>query len=513
MDKVRKIIKLHCETGMSDRAISRAVGVSRPIVTKYIKAFKASGMDIRELDSISDSHLFEKLTLQKQTNQTKYDELADQFEYFIKELKRTGVTLHLLWKEHKVKYPDSYEYSQFCYHFSKYMKKNKLSMHIEHKAGDKLYADFTGDKMTITDTKSGEQMEVEIFVALLGASEYTYAEAAHSQKKEDWIKVNTNALHYIGGVPAAIMPDCLKSAVTKADKYEPEINPEYEDFANHYNTVILPARSRKPKDKALVENAVKIVYMRIFAPLRNQVFHSLEELNEAIWEKLEEHNNMLFQRLETTRLKLLKEIDLPALKVLPVERYEQKQIEYRKVQFNYHVYLPEDKHYYSVHYDYRDKKVKIKYTARNVDISYNNIRIAFHKRDIRPGGYTTKKEHMPSDHRFYAEWSPQRFLNWGRDQGVYVKQVISKILTLRQHPEQAFRSCLGVLSLEKKYGRDRVNQACKRAVEYCAFSCKAIKNILDKGLDKIIELPEQQNLPLHENIRGSEYFGKEAASE
>lgn len=515
MDKIRKIIKLHYETGLSERAISRAVGISRPVVGKYIKAFQSSEINIRDVESIPDSELSEKLSLQKKkSHEERYKDLSAQFEYFIKELKRTGVTLQILWQEHKEQYPDSYEYSQFCYHFAEYLKKNKLSLHIEQKAGDKLYTDFTGDKMAVIDSKSGKKQEVEIFVAVLGASGYTYAEAVYSQKKKDWIKVNVNALHFIGGVPAAIMPDCLKSAVTKVDKYEPDINPEYEDFANHYNTVILPARSRKPKDKALVENAVKIVYMRIFAPLRNQVFHSLDELNEAIWEKLDEHNDSSFQKLSTTRSKLLEEIDLSALKALPSERYELKRIESRKVQFNYHVYISEDKHYYSVPYEYRGKTVKIKYTSGNVEISFNNIRIAFHKRDITPGGYTTKKEHMPSHHKFYTEWSPQRFINWSKKQGMYVEQVIAEILKRRQHPEQAYRSCLGVLSLEKKYNGERVNLACKRAIEYGAYKYKAIKNILDKGLDKIIKLPEEnKNLPDHENIRGSEYFEKEAAGE
>jgi len=314
--------------------------------------------------------------------------------------------------------------------------------------------------------------------------------------------------------PLLMLPDCLKSAVTKADKYEPKINPEYEDFANHYNTVILPARARKPKDKALVENAVKLVYMRIFAPLRDRVFYSLQELNEAIREKLAEHNDARFQRLNTTRRRQLEEIDLPALKALPVERYEQKSIEYRKVQFNYHVYIPADKHYYSVPSDYRGKRVKIKCTAWNVEISYNNIRIAFHPRDITPGHYSTKKEHMPSHHKFYSGWSPQRFIDWGRKQGAFVEQMISEILKRRQHPEQAFRSCLGVLSLEKKYGVQRVNLACRRAVEYGAYSYKSIKNILEKGLDKVIELPaEHRSLPEHENIRGNEYFMQEAAGE
>ena len=515
MDKIRKIIKLHREMGLSERAISRALGLSRPVITKYLKTFEESKLDYKEIESMQDQSLLEKLAFKQNTpRQKRYMELADQFEYFVQELKKTGVTLQLLWQEHKQKYPDTYEYSQFCYHFSAYRKQSKLDMHIEQKAGDKLYVDFTGDHMYITDAKTCEKKPVEVFVAILGASQFTYSEAVETQQKHDWIKANTNTLHYIGGVPAAIMPDCLKSGVTRADKYEPDINPEYEDFANHYNTVILPARARKPKDKALAENAVKIIYMRIFAPLRNRVFFSLAELNEAIRDKLEEHNNACFQRLNTTRRQLLEQIDLPALKPLPPERYELKHIEYRKVQFNYHAYLPADKHYYSVPYAYRDKCVKIKYTAGNVEIFYNNTRIASHVRDISPGQYSTKKEHMPSHHRFYAEWSPGRFLNWAGQQGEYVEQIIGEILKQRQHPEQAFRSCLGVLSLHKKYGLERINLACKRAAHYGQYSYKSIVNILDRGLDKINEKPPEQNsLPLHENIRGNEYFIQEAAHE
>ena len=517
MDKIRKIIKLHSELGLSARGISRAVGISRPAVGKYIKAFEASGLDYNQISGMSDSDLSTKLFEQKEKHDSKrrYEELSSRFEYFVKELKRPGVTLQLLWQEHKGIYPDSYEYSRFCYHFSAYIKKSKpLSLHIEQKAGDKIYVDFTGDKMIVTDPFTGQEKEVEVFVAILGASGYTYAEAVFTQRKEDWIGANINALNFFGGAPGAIMPDCLKSAVTKADKYEPEINPEYEDFASHYDTVILPARSRKPKDKALVENAVRLVYMRIFAPLRNMVFHSLEELNTAIWEKLSDHNEMDFQRLNTSRRKLYTEIDKPALKPLPVEQYELKSIEYRSAQFNYHVYLREDKHYYSVPYEYKGKKVKIKYSARNVEIYHNNIRIAFHKRNRRPGGYTTEADHMPSTHRFFSEWSPQRFINWAQKQGEAVTHVIREILKRRKHPEQAFRSCLGILNLEKKYSKERVELACSRAVKFGSYHYKSIKNILDKGLDKIIDLSDEDStLPDHDNVRGSEYYEQEAAGE
>lgn len=514
MEKIRKIIRLHEEMALSNRAVAKALHVSRTAVNDYIRAYKDSGLKYIDIKNINDIELIESLKPRIIKSKEKHEELSRYFEYFLKELKRQGVTIQILWEEYKEKHRGGYSYAQFCYHFAKWRKDNQVTMHIEHKAGDKMFADFTGKKLVIVDQKTGEFKEVETFVAILGASGNTYVEAIPSQNKEDWIKANEEALLYFDGVPKAIVPDCLKSGVKNGNKYEPDINPEYDDFASHYGTVILPARPYHAKDKALVENAVKLVYMRIFAPLRNRVFFSLEELNEAIWELLEKHNNTKYQRLDVSRKQLFEEIEKDELKPLPSEKYELRYFLNLKVQFNYHIYLNEDKHYYSVPWQYKGKKVKIIYTSRAVEIYHNNIRIAFHYRDRRPGGYTTKKEHMPPHHSFYAEWSPQRFLSWAEKIGPYVKVMVGKVLESRKHPEQAFRACLGILNLVKKYKSERLDMACKRALYFGSSSYKAIKNILEKGLDRVKEeLPFQKHLPVHENIRGNKYFMKEVINE
>lgn len=504
--KIREVLRLGIETGLSNRQIDRALGVSRPVIAQYLIDFKATGLEYKDIAQISDDALMAMLSGKKKKKSDKYKVLAGKFEYFTKELKRPGVTLQTLWDEYKKDNDNGYEYSQFCYHYQVWRNSVPVTMHIEHKAGDKMFDDYAGKKLRIYDRKTGSSREVEVFIAVLGASQNTYVEATESQRKEDWLKANDNALQYFGGVPRAIVPDCLKSAVTKGCKYEPEINPEYADFARHYNTVILPARPNSPRDKALAENTVKNVYIRIYAPLRNRKFYSLEELNEAIWELLEVYNNTNFQRLKTSRKQLFDDTEKPFLKPLPDQRYERKGFEYRKVQFNYHVELVEDRHYYSVPWRNKGKRVTLIYTATTVEIYYNNMRIASHARDREVNGYTTVREHMPPHHKFYDGWSPQKFINWGHKVGASVKTMIMKILKSRQYPEQAYKVCLGILNLPKKYGDDRVNSACKRALQYNNCSYKAVKRILEKGLDKLREEPVLPRLPIHDNIRGNKYF-------
>lgn len=511
MKKIRDILRMYFEAHLSRRQIAKAIYIARRTVSNYIDAIENAGLSYKEISNMSDDTLLEIIKKPNKKDDIRFKDLSNQFDYIAKELKRTGVTLELLWQEYREKYTDGYSYSQFCYHFSNYRQSCKIYMHIEHKAGDKMFADFTGKKMTIYDRITGEEKEVETFVAILPCSRNTFTYATESQKKEDWIKANDEALWYFGGVPKAIVPDCLKSAVTKADYYEPDINPDYADFAEYYNTVILPARPGKWQDKALVENAVKIIYSRVFAPLRNTKFYSLDELNEAIRERLKIHNNMNFQRLKISRLKLFEEIEKPVLNPLPAKRYELKSFCTSLIYFNYHVWLKEDNHYYSVPWRLRDKNkkeyAKIIYTDRTVEIFHNNIRVAFHMRDKKPGGYTTVKEHMAPHHKFYAEWNPERFKNWASKIGEYVKILVAKILDKRKHPEQGYRSCLGVINLSKKYGNQRLNKACKRAIEFRCYSYKTVQVILKKGLENIQEeLPFWDTLPPHENIRGIDYY-------
>jgi len=447
--------------------------------------------------------LFEK----KRNRNAKYEKLIEKFPGYIQELKKTGVTLMILYTEYQKEYPDGYSYSQFCYHFQVWRNASKLTMHIDHKAGDKMFVDYAGDKLEIVDPKTGEIHSVEVFVAILGASQLTYVEASFSQKSEDWIRSNERAFLYFKGVTNAVVPDNLKSGVTNSNKYEPRINFMFNDFADHYGTVILPARVRRPQDKALVENAVKIVYQRIYAPLRNRTFFSLEELNEAIWVLLEQHNNTQFQRLKISRRGLFEKIEKQALKALPKERYAIKQCRELTVQFNYHVELREDRHYYSVPWQFKGKRVRVIYDDRIVAIYYDNIRIAQHKRDRVPNKYTTLHTHMPADHRNYAEWSPERFIRWARSIGGNVAEIIKVVLKSRKHPEQAFKTCMGILNLVKEHGPDRLEKACEKALNFGFYSYRRIKNILDRGLEEdLFSEQKEHSISLHENVRGSKYY-------
>jgi transposase len=507
MKKIREIIRFKETSDMSDRKIARALNISRPVVAQYLKDFNASGLTYEETKDIPDSRFLALFEKQRNKRCSKYEDISKLFPYFVMELKKTGVTLMILWNEYQKEHPGGYSYSQFCYHFQVWRNASKVTMHIEHKVGDKMFVDYAGDKLAIVDRKTGKEQPVEVFVAILGASQLTYAEASFSQKSEDWIRSNERAFIYCGGVTQAIVPDNLKSGVTQSNRYEPGINIMFDDFAGHYQTVILPARVRRPQDKALVENAVNLVYQRIYAPLRNRIFYSLEELNEAIWDLLEQHNNIPFQRLKTSRRELFDNIEKPVLKPLPKERYAIKQSKELTVQFNYHVELREDRHYYSVPWQLKGKRVRVVYDDRNVAIYCDNVRIIQYKRDRSPNGYTTLHTHMPPHHRFYAQWSPERFIRWAQSIGDDVAEIIQMVLTSRKHPEQAFKTCMGILNLVKKHGPDRLNKACARALGFGFYSYKRIKNILDRGLEEepLIESREL-TVSSHENIRGSLYY-------
>jgi transposase len=373
MKKIRGIIRLKETSELSERQIAKALNISRPVVAQYIKDFRSSGLTYEQTKKMPDSQLL-SLFEKKRNGNVKYEKLVGKFPGYIQELKKTGVTLMILYSEYQKEHPEGYSYSQFCYHFQVWRNASKLTMHIDHKAGDKMFVDYAGDKLEIVDPKTGEIHSVEVFVAILGASQLTYVEASFSQKSEDWIRSNERAFLYFKGVTNAVVPDNLKSGVTNSNKYEPRINFMFDDFADHYGTVILPARVRRPQDKALVENAVKIVYQRIYAPLRNRTFFSLEELNEAIWVLLEQHNNTQFQRLKISRRGLFERIEKQALKALPKQRYAIKQCRELTVQFNYHVELREDRHYYSVPWQFKGKRVRVIYDDRIVAIYYDNIR-------------------------------------------------------------------------------------------------------------------------------------------
>lgn len=508
MIKIRQILRLYCK-GYSKLKIAEQTGISRNTLKKYIKEFTTIRLTFEEINELSDKEL-EDLFVKpddKPLNE-RLQTLFNLFPSIEKELKKKGVTRQILWEDYKRSYPDGLGLSQFKHYYSQWKAQVNPTMHMEHKAGDKLYVDFAGDKLSIIDEQTGEVKSVEVFVAILGASQLTYVEAVMTQQKEDFIAACENTLHYCGGVPAAIVPDNLKSAVTKSSKYEPTINETFADFAEHYATTILPARAYRPRDKALVENAVRIMYSRIYVKIKKGVYYSLESLNAAIMVELELHNQAHLRGRNYSRRQQFEEIERSELIPLPPLRYEMKKYQYATVAKNGHVGLVADKHYYSVPYKFIGKKIKILFSRHSVEVYYNYERIALHNRTKSPYQYTTEKEHLASTHRFVSEWTPEKFITWAENIHEDVKLYILKILDRKQHPEQAYKSCVGILSFAKKVGNDRLIKACTRALGYGAYNYKTIQKILERELD-LRDMPDETDhlkMPSHDNIRGEDYY-------
>jgi len=502
MKALRQVIELHQKTEFSQRQIAAATGISRPAVAEYIASYTRSGLTWDEFSALTDTEAIERLAAAKHGTDRRLERAREFFPYMLTELPRVGVTREILWNEYKEQHPDGFEYSQFCFHFRAWCRAEPdVTLSMEHKAGDRMYVDFSGAKRRYRE--NGVAREAEIFVAILGASQYTYVEALRSQRKEDFIIGNRNALLFFGGVTRTVVTDCLKSAVSKADRYESEVNEEYAAFARYHGTVIFPARPHSPRDKALVEGAVNIMYTRILAPLRDKEFDSLEALNEAIRELLAAHNARRFQRLSCSRLELFESIDKPALRPLPQVRYEYTSFRAATVGFNYHIEIHEDHHFYSVPYAYARKKVSIALTARTVEIYHDNQRIAFHMR-VFSSGYSTAGEHRPAHHRFHLEWTPERLVSWAADISIHTRSAVKAILERAAYPDQAFRSCVGIINLSKKYPCERLDMACRMAISLGTVSYRAVKHILEKESDLVRSMDERNQcaLPFHENLRG-----------
>ena len=507
MNKIRKALKFHCN-GKSKLFISDYLSLSRNTVKKYIALFETLEMSLEGLNEKTDAEL-ERLFSQSTTTiiDPKLEELYGYFPKMERDLKKVGVTIQYLWEIYNKANPDGFKSSQFRYHFKIWSNRVNPVMHMNHKSGDKMYVDYAGKKLTIIDKETGELKDVEFFVAILGASQFTYAEASLSQQKEDFVNSVENALHFFRGVPAAIVPDNLKSAVIKSSRFEPTINETLLDFGEHYQTTILPARAYKPRDKSLVEGAVKILYRRIYVHLREMQFFSLEELNEQIWILLDLHNKRKLTARPYSRLELFTEDEQKELKPLAQDRYQIKYQSFATVMQNGHVFLSQDKAYYSVPYQYLRKKVKLLYTNSRVEIYYKYNRIATHIRNYKPYVYTTNADHLASTHQFVTDMDASRFLDWANKIDPCVGELILRVLDSKNHPEQAYKACLGILSFEKKTGKERLINACKRALDYHIYSYKAIQNILENNLDQINDEPQtEQELPNHDNIRGKNYF-------
>lgn len=508
MHLLRQILLLH-QQQKSIRDITRSLGLARNTVRSYLRLLPS--IATADLQQLSDQQLDELIQARQPVVSPDSDLaiLQQRFAYIDQELARPGVTRYRLWLEYKEQHPDGYQYTQFCHYYRIWSQRQQISMRLEHKAGDKLFVDFAGKRLLLTDQASGQTRPVEFFVAVLGCSQLTYAQAVVSQRKEDFIDALQKALHYFGGVPAAIVPDNLKTAVTRADRYEPHINETLADFALHYGTTILPTRSGKPRDKALVEGAVNILYRRIYAPLRNQVFYRLDELNAAIRPLLDAHNQLRLQGRGHSRRALFDEREQAHLMALPTKVYSVKHYANGRVQKNSHVLLAVDKHYYSVPYRFAGQRVRIIYTTSYVEIYHQHQRIAIHQRSLSRYHYSTLKEHLPPAHQWVSDWTPDYFLHRAARIGPQTEQVIGLILQGRAHPEQAYKSCLGVLHLEKKVGVERLERACERALCYQSVSYRVIRSIIERGLDSLSAIEQDDSsvgpsgVPIHENIRGA----------
>ena len=512
MSKVRNIIRLYTE-GVSKQSIGDRTGLPRNSVKKYIRLFLASDKSPEELELMSDTELeqffMDMVPRHYVEDDPRYIAAVAFFPGMEKALKHRENTKEKQWQQYIALNPDGYRVSQFKEYYIKWLKVRNPVMHMEHKAGEKMYVDYAGQKLHLIDPESGQEVPVEVFVAILGASQLTYVEASYSQKKEDFIGSCENALHFFGGVPNAIVTDNLKSAVIKGNRYEPTLNEAFRDFVSHYTMSALPAAPYKPKYKALVEGAVKIIYRTIYGMVKERVYSSLELINKAIGEALEQHNNRLLQNRPFSRRQLFEETERQTLRPLADHRYELKHRIIVTVMKNNYVNLTEDKHYYSVPYHFIGKKVTLLYSQSVVEVYHRYERIAIHNRSRQPYMYTTVNEHLASKHRYMSDWNPNTFIERAEEVGPETKQYIIELLNTRQHPEQTYRSCQGVLSFAARVGKERLNNACRRALQYGDYGYQTIKAILERGLDGNTDEAEpgsDQPLPPHDNIRGKNYY-------
>ncbi len=509
MSKVRQILRLYTQ-GVSKKKISEKTDVTRNTAKKYIRKYIALDKPLEYIDSLSDTELESIFSsAEPETPDKRMIELISHFPEIEKALKRKGSTKMGAWLNYRALYPDGFKETQFRVYFNQWSKRANPSMHVVHKAGDKMYVDYAGKRMHIVDDSTGEIQEVETFVAILGGSQLTYVEASYTQQKEEFVNSCENAILYFGGAPQAIVPDNLKSAVIKSSKYEATLCEAFSDFVRHYNMTALPAGPYKPKHKALVEGAVKLIYTSVYEVLHDRVFTSLDDLNIAIRVALEEHNGRKMKCRPYSRRELFEDVERQELQSLPMCKFEIKRKKIGTVMKNNYVNLIEDKHYYSVPYQYIGKKVTILYTQSDVEIFCQYECIATHKRNRKEYWYTTVNEHMAAKNNFMTEWSPEKFIERASLVGEDVREYVVKILEKRQHPEQAYKSCQGILSFASKVGFDRLNKACKRATYFNDYSYMTIKTIIEKKMDTIpieAEEDELKTMPLHNNIRGGHYY-------
>jgi transposase len=505
MRKFKEVLRLKYDHHLTNRKIAKSCAMSHVTVGKYLDLAKHAGITWPLRDDIDDSQLEHRLYANV-SRPPSVKPIMPPMQYLFEELKKKHVTLQLLWYEYKQSHPDGYQYSYFCELYNRWRKSLEISLRQEHRAGEKLFIDYAGQTMPIINPDTGQvELEAQIFISTMGASNYSYAEATASQTLPDWIKSHIRALEFFGGVPQVLVPDNLKSGVTHPCRYEPDVNPTYLDLARHYGTTVIPARPGKARDKAKVESSVLIVERWILAALRNHRFFSLAELNRIMAEKLAVFNQRPLQKIQVSRQHLFETLDKPALAPLPVHRYEYAQWKKATVNIDYHIEV--ERHYYSVPYQLRGNKLDVRMTATTIAVFHKNRRVASHQRSHRKYGHSTLTEHMPKAHQKHLQWTPSRIINWAGQTGPYTQRLVTEIMQRRSHPEQGFRACLGVMRLAKRYTPQRLEKACERAVNIGAYTFKNVESILKNGLDRQPLMPAVKDHPVvHPNIRGPRYY-------
>ncbi len=505
MRKVREVLRLRHALGVSERQIALTTGLSRSTVGEYLRRAAVIGITWPVPDGLDDAELERRLFTLPTFDEKPARPLPD-WSHVHKELKRRAVTLLLLWEEYRAEHIEGYGYSRFCDLYRDWSKTISPTMRQTHGAAEKLFVDFAGDTVPIFDAATGTERRAHIFVAVLGASNYTYAEARWSEGLADWIGAHVNAFSAIGGVPKAVVCDNLKAGVTAVCRYEPGINRTYQELAEHYDTAILPTRPRRPRDKAKVEVAVQIVQRFVLARLRNRRFFSLHELNAAIRETVADLNAKIMRKLGVSRNELFAEIDRPALKALPVAPYQYAEWKKCRAAPDYHVEIAD--HYYSVPSRLIREQLEARITDTTIEILHKGARVASHARSHARRRHTTIPEHMPSAHRRYAEWTPARMRQEAAKIGPATIALVEAIMKAKPHPEQGFRACLGILRLARSYGSARIEAACRRGNDIGATTYGSIKSILQHGLDRAYanEKPADAAPIQHRNIRGTGYY-------
>jgi len=505
MRKIREILRLAWSCNQTRQSISDSCGIGKTTVTDTLYRASAAGLSYPLPTDLDDERLERLLYPQHPRAVTSRRTPPDWASLYNELLSHKNLTLMLLWQEYKEREPSGYQYSQFCDLFRFWRGKLDLSMRQEHSAGEKMFVDYCGQTIPIVDSTTGEIRDAQVFVAVMGASNYTYAETTWSQSLADWTGSHVRTFSYFGAVPHCLVPDNLLSGVTKTCRYEPGINATYQEMATHYGTAVIPARVRKPRDKPKVEAGVQFVQRFILAGLRHHTFFNLAGANAAIKGRLELLNNRPFRKLPGTRKSRFEELDHPAMLQLPELPYQYAQWKIARVHVDYHVDV--EGHFYSVPYRLVREQVDVRYTSVTVECFHKGNRVASHPRSFVKGKHTTDPEHMPTSHREYAEWTPERLVTWASQTGKATAAVVESILSRRAYAEHGFRSCMGIISLGKKFGKERLEAACERALFIKGVSYASIKSILNNNLDQK-PLPKQQELltVTHDNIRGTDYY-------